>query len=156
MTRYRGLDWQRHRKLECNSGLNPQAEQMNDGLNLDPFEVVFVKAKPFPRVAAVQNFLARYTEYALNPGHDLSSNDYHSPRVQMALDTERMELGRRVERCQAVFDTRFYMQNNPDLIGAVQEEKALQHFDAHGFYERRTYRFTSASVEQQGEDCRFE
>jgi hypothetical protein len=76
--------------------------------------------------------------------------------VQLALDQERLELERRVERCQAVFDTRFYLQNNPDLLGTVEEDRALEHFDAYGFYERRTYRYTSALVKQQGEDCRFE
>ena len=108
---------------------------MNDGLGLDPFEVVFIKAKEFPRVAANQDFLRRYTDYALGRD-DLTANGVNSPHGQMALAQERAALNERVLRCQADFDVEFYLKHNPDL-GAMQEAHALNHFINHGFVERR-------------------
>ena len=89
MARYRGVDWRRNRNTKCNGGLNPQSERMNDGFDLDLFEVVFVKAKDFlhPRC------LARYTSYFMG-NDDLATNDFYSPRVQLGLQNERAVLER--------------------------------------------------------------
>ena len=145
MTRYQGVDWRMRRAdLVCNMGKNPQAEHMNDGLDLDPFEVLFVKSKAFPRVASTHEFLARYTAYFMGRD-DLASNDFASPRMQAALENERAELQRRVEHCNAVFDGEFYFATNPDLAGAVNQTDALKHWDEYGFLERRPYRFTSTT-----------
>lgn len=156
LTRYRGVDWRQQRALSCNAGMNPQGEQMNDGLGLDPFEVVFIKAKEYPRVAATQAFLSRYTDYAMGRD-DLTSNDFDSPRVQVALAQERALLKARVLRCKATFDADFYFKHNPDLAGAVQEAQALDHFNDYGFVERRPYRYKSSSWRKaRDKDCRWE
>lgn len=44
MVRYRGVDWRDRRAWGCNGGLGPAlAEHANDGMSLDPYEVLFVK-----------------------------------------------------------------------------------------------------------------
>ena len=69
MIRYRGIDWRHNRDLRCNAQQNPQKDGMNDGLALDPFEVLFVKAKASLQVPAIIAFLSRYTKYYLRwPG----------------------------------------------------------------------------------------
>ena len=67
---------------------------MNDGLDLDLFEVVFVKAREFQHVHS----LARYTEYFTGKD-DLTSNEFNSPRMQLAFEEECTALKRRVEQC---------------------------------------------------------
>ena len=105
MTRYRGVDWRTHRDTKCNDDLNPQVEQMNDGLDLDLLEVVFVKAREFQHVHS----LARYTEYFTGK-EDLTSNEFNSPRMQLAFEEECTALKRRVEQCH---------------VGVVDEKNAL-------------------------------
>jgi hypothetical protein len=43
MSRYRGVDWQADPEVGCNGSLNPMLDLMNDGMNADPFELLFVK-----------------------------------------------------------------------------------------------------------------
>ena len=165
LTRYRGLDWRAQRALQCNGARNPQADRMNDGLTVDPFEVLFVKAKGYPRVPATAAFLDRYTDYYLKgPGAGagagvagaeekggrkppteaqlaaLEANAYLGTAVQQELQRERAALWRRAARCGAEFDAAFYKARNPDLAG-MTDEQAQVHFDEHGFFERRAYRF---------------
>ncbi|GAB5037916.1 Hypothetical protein NocV09_12400030 [Nannochloropsis oceanica] len=154
LTRYKGIDWRQKRDLHCNAKLNPQLEHMNDGLGLDPFEVVFVKAKEYPLMAAAQAFLHRYTDYAM--GRDnFTYNGFHSPRVQIPLAQERTSLNDRVLRCEASFDAGFYLKYNPDLVGAVQEANALNHFNNRGFVERRPYRYNSSTSKSRDRNCRW-
>lgn len=127
---------------------------MNDGLGLDPFEVVFVKAKEYPRVAATQAFLSRYTDYAMGRD-DLVSNGFDLPHVQVAIQREQTLLRERVLRCQATFDADFYLKQNSDLPGAVSLGDALKHFDEFGFVERRPYRFKSHWTRARDPDCLF-
>jgi len=155
LTRYRGVDWRQNRDLPCNARRNPQGEQMNDGLGLDPFEVVFIKAKGYPRVATTQVFLSRYTDYALGRD-DLTTNDFNSPRVQVVIEQERALLKARVLRCGATFDAEFYFKYNPDLAGAVEMAHALNHFNDYGFAERRPYRYESSWRKSRDKGCRWD
>lgn len=43
MGRYRNVDWRHSLHKHCNNQYNPQLDLRNDGFNLDPFEVLFVK-----------------------------------------------------------------------------------------------------------------
>jgi hypothetical protein len=117
MSRYREVDWRTHRNIQCNGGLNPQLEQLNDGHDANLFEVVFVKAKEFH----YSHCLASYTCYFM--GKDgLASNDFDFPRVQLPLQNERAALDRRVKHFNAVFNAGFNLHRNPDLVGAVDEK----------------------------------
>ena len=79
-----------------------------------------------------------HTDYAMGRD-DLTTNDFDSPRVQVALGTaqERALLKARVLRCKATFDAEFYFKHNPDLAGAVEKADAHQHFNDDGYVERR-------------------
>lgn len=43
MLRYEGVDWLSLDPPECNKMLNPYVSMYNDGMSLNPLEVVFVK-----------------------------------------------------------------------------------------------------------------
>jgi hypothetical protein len=142
------VDWRQQRELNCNAGLNPQADRMNDGLPLDPFEVLFIKAKAFPQVPAAAVFLERYTDYFLRDAKAidtaaLEGNGFLAPAVQRELQREKAALWRKAQRCGAAFDTAFYLARNPDLQGVVPGDAAQAHFEDHGFNERREYRFVA-------------
>ena len=44
-TRYQGVDWRHESSWHCNQRLNPYGERYNDGVSLNPYEVMFVKVK---------------------------------------------------------------------------------------------------------------
>lgn len=151
LTRYRGIDWRIRRDLQCNRQLNPQVENANDGLGLDPFEVVFVKGKALPKGQAMQNFLERYTHYFTGED-DYAASGFFSERVQDSLKADREALRKKVERCGARFDVGFYFKHNPDLVGVIPEEGALEHFTNAGFQERRPFNYISHDFHS---DCQF-
>jgi len=69
LARYRGTDWRRYRQVRCNAALNPIGS--SDGLPLDPFEVLFVKAKANLQVPTAA-FLERYTRYYMRKSDSMS------------------------------------------------------------------------------------
>lgn len=133
---------------------------MHDGLNLDPFEVIFVKAKEYPRVPTTQNFLRRYTDYYMDKKKlDVEMNAYLSPEIQDMLEKEKLNLQRKINKCHAAFDVEFYLDHNADLRGTLEEESeegggeaAYNHFLKSGFYEKRTYRFKLLPAEEEEEE----
>ena len=46
MLRYQGVNWRSKEALDCNAGLNPIQNNFNDGINVDPLEVMFIKVSP--------------------------------------------------------------------------------------------------------------
>lgn len=154
-SRYRGIDFRRGQHQGCNGHMNPASFFSNDGLDLDPFEVVFVKSKSTIQVP-LADFTRRYSDYMLGRD-DLTSNEFHSPRVQTALkaalDRERSEAA----RCGLIFDEQFYVDSNKDLkFMAVGAGTLTAHFIQHGFGERRPYRFVKDTNKNNNEiptDC---
>jgi hypothetical protein len=143
LSRYQGLDWRDHRQLVCNGGLNPQLDGMNDGLSLNPYEVVFVKAKQYQQAPDVTAFLSRYTDYMMRDAgdeHRLAGNGYFSQDSQRKLANEWAELQKKAKRCHWIFDEAFYLAENPDL-GSADREYPFQHFKTNGFRERRAFRY---------------
>ena len=43
--RYQGVDWRDKSNWHCNQRVNPYGEYYNDGVSLNPYEVMFVKVK---------------------------------------------------------------------------------------------------------------
>lgn len=152
LTRYRRIDWRINRNSQCNRQLNPQVEHANDGLGLDPFEVVFVKGKALPKGQAMQYFLERYTHY-FTGDDDYASSEFFSTRVQNLLKAEMQALQRKVDRCVARFDIDFYFKHNPDLVGIIPEEGAFNHFLNAGFQEKRPFNYIS--LKKNENDCQF-
>ena len=126
-------------------------EHANDGLGLDPFEVVFVKGKALPKGQAMQNFLERYTHY-FSGDDDYTSSGFFSERVQDLLKAEREALQKKADRCGARFDVGFYFKHNPDLVGIIPEAGAFEHFTNAGFQEKRPFNYISPDFHN---DCRF-
>lgn len=139
MTRYKGVDWRVNPKMHCNDNLNPQLDLRNDGQNLDPFEVLFVKVKEFPLVSNSDE-IRHYTSYFMG-NRSISASDFFSPKVQKLLKSEKAALYDRAKRCKAVFDAEYYLKMNPDLSGVMPTLELVKHFDYAGFEERRAFRY---------------
>lgn len=139
MTRYRGIDWRKDPHLKCNNGYNPQVDQRDDGHNVNPFEIIFVKVKdsPWKRDAYI---VRTYTDYYMGRD-DITKSKWDSPWVQESFSVEREMLLQRVKRCGATFDTAYYVKLNPDTKVFTTYDELLLHFLDYGFKERRMYRF---------------
>ncbi|KAL6766934.1 hypothetical protein ACKKBG_A37960 [Auxenochlorella protothecoides x Auxenochlorella symbiontica] len=144
MLRYQGVDWRDTNNWGCNAALNPYAEYMYDGINLSPFEVMFVKMKEYLLEAnwTTATEIKKYTEWARDRGQGLASNEYtakqeHLRRVKV--------LGMR-ERGPACFDFDFYKLRNPDLpIPPWTAAHMWDHFVDFGQHEGRVFRFKCTS-----------
>ncbi len=113
MLRYRGVDWlaeaqrgQDQGANACNAGRNPFVSLNNDGMDINPLEVLFVKVKP--HTLASDHALQRWTAYALGRDGDgdagIARSHSHSPAVQRLLQGRRHRLERAVADCRASFD----------------------------------------------------
>ena len=138
MTRYRGVDFRDDAYRSCNAKRNPALPGSNDGLELDPFEVVFVKSKTTISLAH-DHMVRRYSDYLLGRD-DIISNDWESPRAQEALRAALRSKEAVAATCGAVLDIEFYARSNKDL--ALLPLDALpKHYHDHGFSERRLHRY---------------
>ena len=146
MLRYQGLNLTqvRERGLPCSAGGDPSVPFLNDGLPINPLEVVFVVATP--HLVASDPLLRRYTDYFLGRV-SLEDNDVSSDRVQAAIESRRQNLARIVEDCGATLDIEHFASRCPgcteeDSLEAVQtrflEKEWLVGYD---------YRFTVAETD---------
>jgi lipopolysaccharide biosynthesis protein len=80
MSRYDGVDFRAPDNQRCNGELNPAVDLMNDGVGLDPFEVLFVKVKSTINMG-YYDLIARHSDYAF--GHrSIQLNAWNDPRTQ--------------------------------------------------------------------------
>ena len=138
MLRYAGVDWLSLNPPECNKMLNPYVSMYNDGMSLNPLEVLFVKVKPYQ--LASDHVLQRWSDYLLGRD-DLSSSRFNSLAVQRVVKIRRQRLIRTVADCHATFDYDGFVAQHPNLdLGSP--EATYQHFlDSHLFV-NVTYRYT--------------
>lgn len=115
MLRYRGVDWLREQQAHaaCNGGRNPFVALNNDGLDINPLEVLFVKVKPHS--LASDHALQRWTDYRLGRDADLQQTHFDSPAVQRLLGGRRQRLERLVADCRAAFDHAAFARMYPAL-----------------------------------------
>lgn len=153
MVRYQGLDWRakalRDADTPCNEGLNPLQPGFNDGLDIDPLEVMFVKVKAsmlaagWPhaaKAALIDEWIA-----AAEVGGDVAitaakRNAWLDGGAQAAeADAAR--------RGQACFDWRFYLDANSYDLGHFREAdepaaEAWDQFMRMGIFEGRPHRWS--------------
>jgi len=147
MTRYRGVDFRDKAFQRCNAEYNPAVTDFNDGLNLDPFEVVFIKVKSTIALPHY-NMVRRYTDYLF--GRDnISLNEWNSQRFQDALQDALKTETTTAKTCGLVFDVEFYARSNKDLQ-ALPPDSLLEHYFHHGFAERRLHRYKLAAPDKTG------
>jgi len=143
MLRYRDLNLTRVREMElpCMAGDDPSIPLLNDGLPINPLEVVFVVASPHMMASDLP--LRRYTDYLLGRG-GVKESEMYTERGQAVLEARRLRLARMVKECKASLDMTHMMSRCPDCVDNKKggEEKAQRHFIEKYVMAGYDYRFT--------------
>ncbi|KAM3578124.1 hypothetical protein VYU27_000220 [Nannochloropsis oceanica] len=115
MLRYQGLNLTRLRQIEvpCMAGDDPSIPLLNDGLPINPLEVVFVLASP--HLMASDLPVRRYTDYLLGRG-GVKDSEMYTERGQAVLEARRQRLARMVKECNASLDMPHMMSRCPECI----------------------------------------
>ncbi|KAL4459147.1 hypothetical protein ABPG75_014012 [Micractinium tetrahymenae] len=162
MLRYQGVDWRDPAvtRRACNGELNPLQPGFNDGINVEPLEVMFIKVKAAMRAAGNWPHVTTAVKYAewlqLHTaeaarraagarGHSVAllesvaANEWPDKAAPALL----AEAQRRGQRC---FDHKFYIDSGYDLSFIWDQPDppglAWEQFLSMGLYEGRPYRFT--------------
>jgi len=138
MLRYQGVNWRDTSHWQCNGGLNPYAEWMYDGINLSPFEVIFVKVKDYLLQAnwTAATAASKYSHWVSDHDDDIRLNEYTKKKKYLQ---EVKVLGMRAKG-DGCFDYDFYRERNPDLP-AWGMKQLWEHFVKNGQHEGRQFRF---------------
>eukprot|EP00624_Nannochloropsis_granulata_P002926 evm.model.NODE_24782_length_7008_cov_75.464470.1 len=137
MLRYEGVDWLSLDPPECNKMLNPYVSMYNDGMSLNPLEVVFVKVKP--HLLASDHVLQRWSDYVLGRD-DLKSSHFYTLAVQRVLTDRRHRLTRKADECHATFDYDSFVAQHPSLNLGSPEATYENFLDSYLFL-NVTYRY---------------
>lgn len=123
--------------------LNPYSEYMYDGINLSPFEVMFVKIKDYLLDANWTNaeMAQKYTGWmesrAATGAAGVVSNEYTGKRDAL----RRAKIAGMRERGPACFDFDYYKLRNPDLpVPPWTASHLWEHFVMYGQHEGRVFR----------------
>lgn len=146
MLRYQGLNLTRIREMElpCTARDNPSIPFLNDGLPINPLEVVFVAVTP--QLLASDFLLRRYTQYFLGL-ISVMENEISTEHGQAVLEARRERLARIVADCGASLDEAHLSSRCPGCIaGASSEEVQKRFIDQHVLH-GYDYRFTIAETE---------
>ena len=153
MTRYQGLDWRlpelRNPDTPCNELFNPIQPGFNDGIDIHPYEVMFVKVKESLLEAKWKHSEAavtidRWFKETERPGGDISiaaalKNNWIDVSMESAFDDAK----RRGKKC---FDSGFYLKANAYDLDYFEDyedpgQEAWDQFIKMGFYEGRPHRW---------------
>lgn len=132
MLRYHDVDWRKLENWNCNRQLSPIVPGFNDGVSIDPLEVVFVKFKEKQANWESSKRALAYTKM-LDPNvRCLRCND--------AVDNkERILKERRIlVKLGKFFSCSYYAMQSRDLK-ALSQHDLWEHFLTSGFYERRPF-----------------
>ncbi|KAL4439936.1 hypothetical protein ABPG75_002937 [Micractinium tetrahymenae] len=159
MQRYQGVDWRDPATFShgpCNGGANPLPAGHNDGIDIDPLEVLFVKVKSKMRAAgwtAVQQAVklsewARLADkQAARAGAGLPPSAAWLAALAASNRTVPPQALAEAQRHgQHCFDAAFYLDSSPDLGFAQRQADAAGwawgHFTQFGLAEGRPFRYT--------------
>lgn len=154
MLRYAGIDWHQHHNWGCNARLAPDGEFAYDGVQLDPYEVLFVSMNKLrlqqrhPAAIAAEKYRAWL--HPTNTSHSVVGNQYldETPRFKLPKILEKLTQG---SQC---FDFDFYLDQNDDVRKSVQQDGSTlqdvwEFFVYYGQFEPREFRFTCPMDYQQ-------
>jgi hypothetical protein len=141
MLRYQGLNLTRIREMElpCSARDNPSFPLLNDGLPINPLEVVFVLATP--QILGSDLLLRRYTKYFLG-SVDVQENEITTKRGQAVLEGRRLRLASIVSNCGAILDYAHLLPLCPECTVGFSPEEAQRRFIERFVLEGYDYRFT--------------
>jgi len=153
MTKYRKVDWRDKSTQNCNNFVNPTEMFGANGLTLNPFEVMFVKAKSYMLLNEV--LVERETKdmFEGKSGHVSEGSNRVKVAIQMGpcLASPYIRL---MKSCGFQFDASFY-RNYVDLDSLkFSEEQLRHHFEKFGFLEHRVYKIAPITkvVKQDGKE----
>lgn len=157
-----GVDWRDPAVQDhaCNGELNPLQPGFNDGINVEPLEVMFIKVKAamlaagnWPHATAAVKY-AQWARLAREEAARVAGGARGaSPRWLAAIAANEWPQARAPEllreaqrRGQACFDHKFYIDSGYDLAFMWEQPDppalAWEQFLGMGLYEGRPYRFT--------------
>ncbi|KDD73356.1 hypothetical protein H632_c2260p0, partial [Helicosporidium sp. ATCC 50920] len=142
MLRYQGVDWRDTSVWGCNAALNPYAEHMNDGIDVSPLEVMFVKIKEYLLEAnwTTAATAVKYSQWA--DAHRLTAELVGNEYLAKKQELRQGKVASMRRRGPACFDFEFYKARNPDLPSPPWGPAHLwEHFVEHGQHEGRVFRF---------------
>ena len=144
MLRYQGVNLTRVREkgVACTGGDNPSLPFRNDGLPVNPLEVVFVVARP--HLLASDPVLRRYTEYFLGRV-PIAANELGSPRVQAAVKARKARLVAAAKECGAELDSAHLLARCPECAPPPGQE-LLDKFVRDHYAQGYDFRFTVAGA----------
>lgn len=121
MLRYQGINLARLREygLPCTGRDNPSSPLLNDGLPVNPLEVIFVLANR--HFLASDALVRRYTDYFLGRV-DLEDNQATTLRGQAALEARRQRLAGMVASCGATLDRKHLATRCPGCVSGKSLE----------------------------------
>jgi hypothetical protein len=148
MHRYKGIDFRNPSFSNCNRRENPTPRFGNDGLDLDPFEVVFIKVKTNGYNYPNHAFALKYMDYSFGRS-DINGNDLYSAYSKSKAKSYYQGLASLASSCGAQFDAEFYHDMHSDLhvFGLAQLES---HFFNEGFFVGRAHRYKIADPNKTG------
>ncbi|GAB4813085.1 hypothetical protein N2152v2_000131 [Parachlorella kessleri] len=148
MLRYQGLDWRDPSVAVCNGGANPLQPGFNDGITVDPLEIMFIKVKASMRAASWPHVAT-----AVKFDQWLSATHQRNPalRIAVAVANEWPQrqapavLADAKRRGQACFDHDFYIRSNMYDLGFMfthpdPAAEAWGQFLRMGLFEGRPHR----------------
>ena len=153
MLRYQGVDWRAPEAAACNEMRNPFVPHYNDGIPINPLEVLFVKVKP--HTLASDHALRRWSDYALGRDGDLTASHFDAPAVQRLVAARRQRLGRLVEDCGAAFDHDSFVRMYPSLDRGSPEATHAEFLDRH-LASGHAFRYTLLDRDRSREEERGE
>jgi hypothetical protein len=138
MKRYQGHDLRRiwEKKVPCAERDNPSIPLLNDGLNINPLEIIFVQSRPL----VLDPLLLRYSEYFLGRV-DISENQVTTERGKLALHMKRQRLTHVVAGCNATLDLASLLKRCPSCVADTSPSEAQRLFIERSIMHGYDYRF---------------
>lgn len=141
MLRYQGVDLTQLRELgePCMARDNPSLPFLNDGLPINPLEVVFVLTTP--QLLASDPLLRRYTDYLLGRV-GIQENEITTERGKAVLEARRLRLAAMVADCGATLDLAHLSSRCPGCMAEASSEEIQKRFIEQHALHGYDYRFT--------------
>lgn len=133
MLRYKEVDWRNRDTWNCNRGTSPIIPGQNDGISIDPLEVMFVKVKEKQLSWESTVRALKYTDMSGYPSSMCLT-------CNAAVDdtSKSKKIRRNVEKLRPFFKFSYYVMASRDLK-TLRPNELWEHFAASGLSERRPF-----------------
>lgn len=133
MLRYKEVDWRNRDTWKCNRGTSPIIPGHNDGISIDPLEVMFVKVKEKQLSWESTVRALKYTDMS---GYSNSMCINCNAAVDDISKSKKRR--RKVEKLKPFFKSSYYVMASRDLK-ALRPSELWEHFAVSGLSEHRPF-----------------